>query len=61
MSEMSNKDERKSQNISFVLTIKQLSADFGYNLKVSEWGHNSCDVAQHAPDSQEEEHDEVQH
>lgn len=52
---------KRSQNNRFILTIKHLIAHPGNDLKVSEWGDDGCDIAQHAPNSQEQEHDEVQH
>lgn len=52
---------KRSQNSRFILTIKHLCAHSGYDLKVSERGDDGGDVAQHAPNSQQQEHEEVEH
>lgn len=54
-------DDGKSQKSTFILTVEQFSAHFGYDLKVSERGGDGHDVSQHAPYSQQQEHEEVEH
>lgn len=44
-----------------LLTIDQLTSHPGEDPEVSERRDDGCDVAQHAPNSQEQEHDEVEH
>lgn len=47
--------------LTLLLTVKDLIANAGHNLEVSQRGDNGCDVSQHAAHSQQQKHDKVQH